>query len=1390
MSLRPVAELLLAPRRQRGRLGVGLVALLLALCGAIVAGSGCSCKRHWSYTLEDHRELRLRGLEGQDIEDEVVARLERNEKDLHPYHVETLKMLGTSRSVALLELIREHPKSDREVREAATAALESIAARDGERPDVVEVRNAYFDRLEAKTRDGELDVFERKEAIKELFYFRPDTARRIADILIDWYGDEEAELRLRDVGYRFAAGLQAPEMVEALCAFATDLDWFHERVSDTFGRIRREFPQRHRELLRACLGDERIQVGAAFLLGEVGDPAIVPVIMPWLDGEDSRKQELALQVLRRVESDEVAEMAAAVVRDSGDVELLLPALTALSTNWRDEETFDLVAAHLAEWPTEARLKALEIFDRHDMVGPRDLYFSLMREDREPEVRIRAIMLRTRGGEQDEARDREVLLEVLGNDRDADVVVQAIGALVSVYGERLDGDDEVCEALIDVVERSSSRRWAAPRQAALEILGNWGRFDDARRIHAMHDPDDFDELHGMYAHRDSRGLRRELTGRGRYVIVPHYRAVEMILRRHRDRHAKAVRGYSPGMNDEERAFLLHVIYLLEPALVRETWRSVLQAQRSVQVRDLRFFQPFAQPDAEEHWAKMVELLGTPLRSRDDRVADAAFSVLGGRFLLEHGARRIRGAALEEIIARTEETEFVEVLKPAFRAIVETGTSRRLSWLAELVSRGVLHADDVAELALSLFERDDLDGDTATIFLEQLTDRLSAASFDEQVVPVVLRSLEHSSREVRRAAANVASTHFHLSQRVEVRLVRRMLEDDDSRVRRHGGTALMRLASWIVERPEWEETPRLRESLTPLLRAVASDDSSRVRRYAAEAIGKLAALAERAGEHDSDFVRDLRATARSIVQHRDNRNRDYIMRPVADFLSAFGSHETLRLTLLALLDNRDSQVRAKALDGLALQAAPELLEPLRELLQSERDSHVRQAALRVYRDAALRTESLEPAIWLVTEYARFEPGDEQFATPIVAAWARETRAAQRRATLLERARAHGEPTYSLLLPTLVGVANHDVVPLMREVLESDEPEHRAQAADVLSRVRGNDEADALLAELINDDELSVRLAAMNAAREQGRLAALAALVARQGEDGLGSVEAEALSEAVSAIVRDMRETRSPTQQLSRLNDLMDAAQASEQQVYLLGQIRTVEHPQRAAYLREHLHARNAEVRMAAIRHLASLEGEDALESFAHLRDDDETEVRLALADALGGISATAAFEFLRTMALDDRDADVRLQALQTLAQDVHDASVTFLLAEVMDDTRNENWPVRREAMRVIRDYRTANVQPLLLKGADDGHAEVRVEAARGLVEFVEDPRGEMIDELQVRAATVTLLNDGNADVRLAALGLAAYFMREGDTELRESLGKLADDNDRAVRAQARRLLDEFD
>src|SRR5690606_27182390 len=131
-------------------------------------------------------------------------------------------------------------------------------------------------------------------------------------------------------------------------------EWFRGRTAAAMEDIRRQFPHRYRDILRENLSREPVQIGAAFLLGEVGDPEIVPVIEPWLDAPERRTRELALQVLRRVESERVAEIAFGVIAESRDATLLEHALVAAATNWQPDESYEAIAQRIRNWPAPAR----------------------------------------------------------------------------------------------------------------------------------------------------------------------------------------------------------------------------------------------------------------------------------------------------------------------------------------------------------------------------------------------------------------------------------------------------------------------------------------------------------------------------------------------------------------------------------------------------------------------------------------------------------------------------------------------------------------------------------------------------------------------------------------------------------------------------------------------------------------------------------------------------------------------------------------------------------------------------------------------------------------------------------------------------------------------------
>lgn len=201
------------------------------------------------------------------------------------------------------------------------------------------------------------------------------------------------------------------------------------------------------------------------------------------------------------------------------------------------------------------------------------------------------------------------------------------------------------------------------------------------------------------------------------------------------------------------------------------------------------------------------------------------------------------------------------------------------------------------------------------------------------------------------------------------------------------------------------------------------------------------------------------------------------------------------------------------------------------------------------------------------------------------------------------------------------------------------------------------------------------------------------------------------------------------------------------------------------------RKAHARVAELLKLAQ-RGQDAIPDLVPLLSDSNLIVRVAAAEALGGIGATSALlASLTTPPTPDRAAERFHKAVVGALADIGEGAVPDLL----DALHHEDWRVRRAAIDALRRI-GADPVPTLLEALQDKNPDVRSHAAWNL--------GQLRDQRAISSLTNALLDPevrGWAISALSKIGsdplpglLQLFYRSEADTRraIADALGDLGD------------------
>lgn len=964
-----------APRRRASIPPRSLHRLLAAL--ALLTGSvllaGCPSR---SPHIDDVTEIRLRGLQGEDVEGTLAEQLryERESAEARQRHlIESLGMLGTKRSEALLDLIAVSADSETVRNEAAEASAE-IRQREGARPDVVAARKRYFDRLQAAiARDGEsykdLDAYDRTVALLELAWFGFDTADRVADSIGTWYGDPQADKKYRDRAVAIAASLPTLDSLRALTAMTGDFDYYLADVMPSVRATAERFPDRRVEALRAHLDRPENIRGAAYALTLYGDEAALVYFEPLITGAETRREERAraLRYAASIKGDHAYDVAFSVVENEDyPVEDRVSGLDWVRANWRGStgddaapgETYGRVAPLVRDWPVSLRRAAVTYFEAAGEFGARDLYYDLIEADSDPQVRRTALRLRIRA-EATEPNERDAsLLTVLADENDPETAAALLRFLRTSFATTWADRPDVRELTWKIYERYRNGE-SAVRAEALAALQSWGTADEAMALVREAKPREM--LPSAGSMDVSRRRRRaELLSTAHAIVSRDGDGLTRVARQFDYRHA----------NDETRAFVLVFLDRLaveqRDGIVRQMFTAA-GGNNDKALKDLLLLEPWYLPDAEAEtrnaWLDELLLL---LMHGEGRVRDAAHRRLFAHFRLPTTEWGIAGSKISRDSLGPNAAE-------RLKRVITFNLDRNSDAAARAIDDFVwlLPDDDVAILIGSVFEsRPRLDAKVAIALLGKLPQPPSRDYFLEfQLVPLTIASI-HASEEVRRVVVSILDERARTLEsppRHLVSVVSRMVEDRDDRVR-HSARAIVdtfaaRVLDARIDDPPPTHIVRVYEALATWLVVLADSKRENNRIAAATIVQRYAPIAAVQGPLGNALTRAVFDIALREARDDDSPMFETALRLLAE-IEEYGA-------LVAAANSRSTEVRRVAVRLIAehvrgMSRFPEDFAPAIDRLLGDSDDTVARAALSTLDDAVrrvLRDQPDDPAAPLV-------------------------------------------------------------------------------------------------------------------------------------------------------------------------------------------------------------------------------------------------------------------------------------------------------------------------------------------------------------------------------------------------------------------------------------------
>jgi HEAT repeat protein/beta-lactamase regulating signal transducer with metallopeptidase domain len=314
---------------------------------------------------------------------------------------------------------------------------------------------------------------------------------------------------------------------------------------------------------------------------------------------------------------------------------------------------------------------------------------------------------------------------------------------------------------------------------------------------------------------------------------------------------------------------------------------------------------------------------------------------------------------------------------------------------------------------------------------------------------------------------------------------------------------------------------------------------------------------------------------------------------------------------------------------------------------------------------------------------------------------------------------------------------------------------------ARTQGRDTAVPALLSVVHDENVAVRLAAVEALGHLEDPRAIDALVQALRTDTDARVR-----EAAASALGEIDSARAVPGLIAALGSERVAAVRAKI-AWALGEI---DDARAVDALGEAVRDSEVEVRRQAVWALGEIESPAAVPALIRVLRDSDVETRKQAARALGEIESADAIDAL-SAASKDSDAEVRKQAVSALGE-IGDKRALPALAAAVGDAEVE---VRRqvvEAIGQLEELRSA--PPALITALRDDDRGVRKAAAEAL--------GQIEDEAAV-PALIPLTRDTSADVKRAAVEALANI---GGTRAIETLAALLKDDDPEIRRLAAEAL----